>query len=64
MFEIHGKVQALIPYVEQIEVDAIDAVGEPNDGSIGYMRILRIKAMGTMLEITLMADDPEILEHL
>jgi hypothetical protein len=61
---VHGNVKALLAYVETIEVEPIERVGEPEDGSIRYQRVLRIKAHGTRLVLTLMADEAEILEAL
>ncbi len=61
---VYGTVEALLAYVEEIEVDAIDSVGEPGDGSIRYQRVLRIKSLGTTLVLRLMADEAEVLEAL
>ncbi len=64
MLEFNGSVRALLPYVERIELGPIEPVGEPGDGSIPYMRVLRIIAAGCRFEITLMAEEHAVLEAL
>ena len=61
MLDFTGSVRALMPLVERIELGPIEPVGEPGDGSVAYMRVLRITTASCTFELTLMADDAAVL---
>lgn len=61
MIDLHGDINALLPFVETIELGPIEPVGEPGDGSITWQRVLRIVMVGATLTIVLMAEERDIL---
>ncbi len=64
MLDFVGSVKAILPYIERIELGPIEPVGEPGDDSLPYMRVLRIFGAGCTFEITLMAENAEVLTTL
>ncbi len=64
MLDYTGIVRVLMPSVERVELRPIEPVGEPGDGSVPYMRVLRIVTRSCTLELTLMAEQVAVLEAL
>ena len=62
MLDLYGRLQAVIAFIEKIELGPIEPVGEPGDGSIPWQRVLRVETMDSTLILTLMAEDRSVLE--